>query len=91
MFRVGAWEVRTEKNSHHTSPKGETGPVVSTVPGGGTSKRLGAGPSSVELSATPKSFAGRGSPGEKLPEVSEGPPRGLGDQIWVGATFRALG
>lgn len=77
--------------------------MVSTVPGGGTSKltrrkdegkRLGAGPSSVELSATPttpKSFAGRGSPGEKLPEVSEGPPRGLGDQIWVGATFRALG
>lgn len=74
--------------------------MVSTVPGGGTSKltrrkdegkRLGAGPSSVELSATPKSFAGRGSPGEKLPEVSEGPPRGLGDQIWVGATFRAFG
>lgn len=61
--------------------------MVSTVPGGRTSKlsrredegeRLAAGPSSVELSATPKSFAGRGSPGEKLPEVSEGPPTGPG-------------
>lgn len=56
--------------------------MVSTVPRGGTSKltrrkdegkRLGAGPSSVELSATPKSFAGRGSPGEKLQRYQRDP------------------
>lgn len=66
----------------------------------GSQYRLGAGPPgksgnrlefcSTDLSAIPMSLTGRGSPGEKLAEVSAHTPWGCGDQSWVGAGFQVL-
>lgn len=97
-LRMGAWEVRAEKRGACLKPripitplrKGEqvlgTQYSLGTGPPSLVEERMGVGGCRTELSATPKSFTGRGSPGN-LQRYQRTPQRGFSYQSWVGAGF----